>query len=639
MPKYRFFITWCLILLSSAVFSQTPLRGRVVSGDSHEPIIGATVRAGVSGVTVATDSLGRFSIKATAGTQLHISYIGYKMLTATLSADGVYELHPDVHALGEVVVTAQEGRSLHTSSVIQRHAMEHLQPSSFADLLELLPGGRSFDPNLVEPNTIHLREAMPSANRDYASSALGTQFVIDGAPISTNANMQYLSGSSELQATSRDFTNSGVDMRTLSTDDIESVEVIRGIPSVEYGDLTSGLIKIRRKQGGHGLSARLKADMSSKLFYLGKDMEWANGTTLNVSADYLLASADPRNTLENYSRVTISARAGQRWQRAHYTMNLHGSVDYTGSFDREKVDPDLNYGQVDRYKSSYNRVAVSSSFDLRRRDHEGWFRSLAIQFAGSYEHALLSRTRLVQNSRTTTAALSTVEGESDGIILPYSYTATQDVDGKPLNLFVKANATFRVPSQVLTNSTLIGMSWNMDKNVGGGQVFDPLHPLYPGTATRLRKLSTVPANHTLSAFAEERLGMKVGKGRVDMVVGLRATEMLNLPSSYLMHGRIYLDPRANIGLTLPRFLIGGRNSTLRLTFGIGQHTKNPTMDQLFPSPLYLDIAELNYYHPREDYRRVRLMTYVIDATNQQLRPARNLKWEVGADWDIGRNRI
>jgi hypothetical protein len=154
-------------------------------------------------MTVATDSLGRFSIKATAGTQLHISYIGYKMLTATLSADGVYELHPDEHALGEVVVTAQEGRSLHTSSVIQRHAMEHLQPSSFADLLELLPGGRSFDPNLVEPNTIHLREAMPSANRDYASSALGTQFVIDGAPISTNANMQYLSGSSELQATSR----------------------------------------------------------------------------------------------------------------------------------------------------------------------------------------------------------------------------------------------------------------------------------------------------------------------------------------------------------------------------------------------------------------------------------------------------
>ena len=37
------------------------------------------------------------------------------------------------------------------------------------------------------------------------------------------------------------FVNSGVDMRSVSTDDIESVEVVRGIPSVEYGDLTSGM--------------------------------------------------------------------------------------------------------------------------------------------------------------------------------------------------------------------------------------------------------------------------------------------------------------------------------------------------------------------------------------------------------------
>jgi hypothetical protein len=42
----------------------------------------------------------------------------------------------DVHALGEVVVTAQEARGLSSSSVVGKHAMEHLQPSSFSDLLE-----------------------------------------------------------------------------------------------------------------------------------------------------------------------------------------------------------------------------------------------------------------------------------------------------------------------------------------------------------------------------------------------------------------------------------------------------------------------------------------------------------------------
>ncbi len=34
-------------------------------------------------------------------------------------------------------------------------------------------------------------------------------------------------------------------MRSISTDDIESVEVVRGIPSAEYGNLTSGMINYK----------------------------------------------------------------------------------------------------------------------------------------------------------------------------------------------------------------------------------------------------------------------------------------------------------------------------------------------------------------------------------------------------------
>ena len=62
----------------------------------------------------------------------------------------------------------------------------------------------------------------------------------------------------------------GVDMRSIATDDIQEVEIVRGIPSVKYGDLTSGLVKITRRRGGNNLSARFKADMNSKLFLCGK---------------------------------------------------------------------------------------------------------------------------------------------------------------------------------------------------------------------------------------------------------------------------------------------------------------------------------------------------------------------------------
>ena len=40
---------------------------------------------------------------------------------------------------------------------------------------------------------------------------------------------------------SRNHVSYGVDMREIPTDNIEKVEVVRGIPSVKYGELTSGL--------------------------------------------------------------------------------------------------------------------------------------------------------------------------------------------------------------------------------------------------------------------------------------------------------------------------------------------------------------------------------------------------------------
>lgn len=265
----------------------------------------------------------------------------------------------DTLKIAEVVVTAQETRGVTAASVIEKHAMEHLQPSSFSDILELLPGGRSQDPALNTPNTIRIRETGTASS--YNTSSLGTSFMIDGAPISTNANRQEVKGAWETSTEGRSYVNSGVDMRTISTDDIEKVEVVRGIPSVEYGDLTSGLVKIERKRGGNNWEARLKADMDSKLFYLAKGFEWKpRRMTLNLSIDYLDAKADPRNRLENYKRLSFSARFFKAWSLGRYDMQLKTNFDYTGSFDNDKNDPDLDNQAVDSYKSQYNRYALNA---------------------------------------------------------------------------------------------------------------------------------------------------------------------------------------------------------------------------------------------------------------------------------------
>ena len=125
--------------------------------------------------------------------------------------------------LKEVIVTAREAGGMTSSSRISRSAMEHLQPTSFTDLLELLPGNISKDPGMGAVNSISLRETgtlgatgTKTSNADYNISSLGTLFLVDGAPINGDANMQGIpNAASDVTSPeySRDMTNRGVDMR------------------------------------------------------------------------------------------------------------------------------------------------------------------------------------------------------------------------------------------------------------------------------------------------------------------------------------------------------------------------------------------------------------------------------------------
>ena len=639
MQIIRNIILFLSVLTVQLADAQVFISGTVLDAETLEPIIGATIANAKSGKALTvTQADGTFSIPKNSEVQLKISSIGYKTLVTVPTPDGRYLLHAEVSQLGEVVVTAQENRGLTTSSKIEKHAMEHLQPSSFADLLELIPGGRSIDPSLSTPNNIHIRE-ISTGNSNYATSSLGTSFIIDGAPVSTNANMQYLAGAWDDMATSRDNTNAGVDMRSISTDDIESVEIVRGIPSVEYGDLTSGLVKIERRRGGHDMKFRLKADMGSKLLYAAKDFEWEKRhLTLNVSADYLDAKADPRNKLENYKRVTFSTRLHKRWEKEDYQLAFTSNLDFSRSLDNDKEDVDQTYSAEDSYKSSYNRYALLTALQFKMK-RPSWLKSVDLTFSSSIEKDLIERTRLVQLSRITVAPLSKEEGENDAFILPFRYLGHHKVEGKPVNAYVKVNARLQIPNNSVSNTLLLGVDWNLDKNLGRGQVFDPHTPVYTGISSRARSLKEIPANHRLSAYAEENIKWPTPAGTFEVSAGIRATNMLNIDKAYTMNGKVYLDPRANVGYSLPRLSVLGKPLFVRIAAGIGQHTKMPTMEQLFPDLLYIDFIQLNYYHDNPDYRRINLMTYIVNPRNLALEPARNLKKELSLDVNIEGNRL
>ena len=575
-----------------------------------------------------------------------VEYIGYdtRRQRVAVAAGGdmslTVRLRESAVAIRDVVVTASESRGVTGASTIDRKAMEHLQPSSFADLLSLLPGGSASAPVLGVPNTIRLREVGVSSS-DYATSSLGTSFVIDGAPVSTDANMQYIAGSSLYDpiVNYSYFVNAGVDMRTIATDEIESVEIVRGIPSVQYGDLTSGLVKIRRRRGGNDLDARFKADMSSKLFYAGKGFELPErGLTLNAGIDFLDARTDPRNSLENYKRLTASLRGGKRWDGAAGTATLGVNLDYTGSFDNRKEDPDLNNGNTDEFRSQYNRMALNVGFDYEAAAG-GFFRSFEATAAFDYSADRIDRRRFVSISKPMAAPVNTEAGEFDAVPLDASYTAEMTVEGRPMSAYVKAAATFAVATDNSRNTFIAGGDWSMDKNFGRGQVVDLAHPLFSGLASRPRPYCDIPAQHDLALFAEANSSVAMGRMHLDAMAGVRAATMLNLSRGYSMRGRVWLDPRLNVRLSLPAAAIGGERIETAVAGGVGWHTKSPTMDQLYPAPVYYDFTQLSYFHNDPALRRVNVRTYVVDPTNFGLQPARNFKWEVRGEIAVAGNRL
>ena len=178
---------------------------------------------------------------------------------------------------------------------------------------------------------------------------------MDDVPIPTSSTLEH--GTTWEQTRQ----NRGVDMRSISTDQIEQVEIIRGIPSVEYGDLTSGLVKIKRKLGGKDWTARFKADTRSKLFFLGKGLEFEpQNFKMNIGIDYLDAKIDPRNRLENYKRATASIRTQKRWESNAGDVLWNSSLDYGGNFDMEENDPDLDFTD-DRYHRSSQSLGFNQS--------------------------------------------------------------------------------------------------------------------------------------------------------------------------------------------------------------------------------------------------------------------------------------
>ncbi len=641
-----------LMLCNIGVYAQEfTLSGTVDTKDTRELLAGATIklyRQDHFERGTISDHKGVFVFESLPKSRYKIefSYIGYKtkQLEIDLTKDTQLNISlEDMSSqLSEVVVTATESKSNSTSSLISKEAMEHIQPTSFKDVLSLLPGGKSSVPAMSSPQGIALRQA-GSYGDDFSSAAMGTSFVIDGATLATDANMQYIqslsSGSGDAESRNR-FINQGVDMRSISTDDIESIEIIRGIPGASYGNITSGVVKVERVKKATPLSVRIKAEEYGQLVHAGKGVNLGGiaGQILNVDLDYLNSRSNPRAPMQSYERVTGSVRYSLPKEWDNYTLNSNANISVASNIGNEKKDPEVLTQPDDYYRTTYNRLQAGLRMQLYSKQQQAFSK---LSFNSSIQQGFdkIEQSKFMQLQRTTAAPISDKEGVADAIILPMKYTADILVDGKPMNLQTGIDALFEFDSRIVDQKLTVGAEWTYAKNWGEGQVYDPMRPINPYSFSRAVPYNMTPAKNQLSFYVEDQLRATWGQNTITANIGARTTQILGLDSKYEMKGKVYIDPRVNIGWDYSLGESLDRAWGLDANLGLGRLTMMPSLLQLFPNPIYADYIQLNYYHANSDYRRINIRTYKVDPTNYDLKPARNNKWEIrmGSSW--GGNRL
>ena len=644
--------------------SKTDINGTVYELDSNGkpiPLGFATIYFPDYGMGTTTSDNGHFSIDnvPTGKARMMVQYIG-KLPIDTLvnihsSMQLDFTLKNEDFKLEEVVVTAtnnQAGKS--TASNISRQAMDHLQATSLNDLLTLMPGGISQNSALNSSQQINIRQIASNSSNEEALNALGTAIIRDGAPISNNSNLSAMNptvsgGASAMSGGAS--PSGGVDVRSISTENIESVEIIRGIPSVEYGDLTSGAVIVNTKAGREPL--RVKAKTNPNVYQIsmgtGYDLGKDKGA-LNISADYAYNTNDPKATYQHYQRSTGKMMYSNTF--FNHQLRSNTSLDFIYGKDTRNRNPDdLSTQTTSEGRDVGFRLNTNGTWSINK----GWLQNIRYVLSGNYtdKQSFYETTYGAASapySMTTTdgTILSNFAGQhifdAEGnqitnfgnedamhyaVFLPSSYIGHYEIDSREVNAFAKFTATFFKQSGNINNRILLGSDFKTDGNVGKGKTFDPTAPPLRNQSSknssyRPRSYKDIPFIHQLGFFAEENFQWSMGERDLKIQAGIRFDRASKV-------GNVW-SPRFNASFDLiPQ--------TLTLSGGYGTTAKMPTLLYLYPEKAYfeyININELANESIPENERLFMTTTKVYDTENQNLKVAKNHKAEIGLRLNVGK---
>ncbi len=605
---------------SSLAYIEQTVYGRIINKATNLPVPNAKVTIKELGQETYSLANGDFSFPSISLTKFtlivdHDQYISNEIVVENSDSSKAIEitLLPNTLNMKEVVVVGKRSTlNSSTSTLINRLAIEHLQATSLQEVLQLVPGTPIGNPSFSNTNQASLRQY----SADNLGS-LGTSVIINGATLSNNGNLQAINtataGSGASFSTS---SGGGVDLRSITADNIESVEVIRGVPSVEYGDLNTGAIVVKTKARQEPLQLKARFNPALTQFWGGKGFGLKkSGNNIYVDIDQTTSNDNETNKYRKYSRTTGTVQYTGYFGNTRKWMT-NSTLALGRSKDIYDMDPDFVVDSL-KTKSIEKYVRFTSNGDIV---FNKWFsRTLKYAVGANY----ISQQGYQQQYYTAdiTAESYALENSTNEVsYLPSSFMSKMWVDGKPLSLNANVNNQLYFLTGKYVHNILIGTEWKMDANYGKGKTFTRPIRNTSSAAYRERAYNSIPSLQQMALYAQDRITGKILNSRLDIMAGIRWDGVQPFQNDYSLNA---LSPRLSVALTTPN------NITLRGAYGIT--SKAPTLLYLYPENAYFDFYSLNYYATNPDERLAIITTRVYNSQNKDLKLSLTQKFETGFD--------
>ena len=582
---YKRFILFFLIIGCglTALAQNVVVAGRITDDDTHKPIAFATVLMKENGYWAITGDDGAFSMKniPVGKATLTIQCLGYA--TRQLTLDIIKDiprlritLKQETLKLDEVTVTAQRKNNESTTSyTIDRTALDNQQIVSVSDLSTLLPGGKTVNATLMNDTRMALR----SGSQEGGNASFGTAIEVDGIRIDNNAAAGETAGAST---------------RAISSSNIESVEIITGIPSVEYGDLSNGVVKVNTRKGKSPFIVEGKMNQHTKQIALNKGFDLGpNKGILNASIEHAKSFSNIASPHTAYQRNILSLHYMNIFMRETTPLTLNvGLTGNIGGYNAE-ADPD---NELDDYSKSRDN-ALRANFELNWLLNKQWITNLSLR--GSF--STTDRTSESSTHANSATTLAYIHAMNEGYFIATNYDSNPDApvilgptgywnvkqyqESKPMNwsLRLKGDWTHRFGG--LMSRLMVGAEYTGSRNNGRGTYYDDLR--YAPSWREFRH-DDLPTLNNIALYAEEKVTIKTNKlSRMELTAGLRNDMTIINGSEY---GTVNsLSPRFN-----GRYIFWQNRRKHLITdlivhAGWGKSVKLPSFQVLYPSPSYYDI--------------------------------------------------